>query len=140
MLVKTLLLLFSMIRSCILIKQMITHISSIDYSLALSYATHLLTLPNRPDAIFANSDVYAAAVINAAKALGLRVPQDIAVVGFDDIDIAAISHPSITTVRQPTYDIGYQASEILIDQIENASQDVKHLILDTELIIRESTG
>lgn len=117
----------------------IVHISSIDYSLALSFAKHLLTLPDRPDGIFAISDVYAAAAINVSKEMGLRIPEDISVVGFDDIDIATISHPSITTVRQPTYHLGFQSCELLIDQIEH-SANVKQLVLDTELIIRNSTG
>ena len=120
-------------------EKLIVHISSIDYSLALSYAYAILSLKDRPDAIFSISDVYAAAAINVAKKLNLRVPEDVAVVGFDDIDIASISSPSITTIRQPAYEIGFQSAELLVSKIER-KPSVSNLILDTELIIRDSTS
>jgi DNA-binding LacI/PurR family transcriptional regulator len=118
----------------------IVHISSIDYNLAFSYAVNLLSLPNRPDACFAISDVYAIAVIHAAKKLGLRVPEDISVIGFDNVDISAMVDPPITTIQQPGSRIGYQGCELLIEQINNPQTSKKRIILETELIVRESTA
>ena len=126
-------------KACLDIKEdRIVHISSIDYPLAVSYAYNLLTMKDRPDAIFAISDVYAAAAISVARRLKISIPEDLAVIGFDDIDIATISSPSITTIRQPAFEIGYQSCELLISRIET-ERSVSSLILDTELIIREST-
>lgn len=118
----------------------IAHISSIDYNLALSNALHILSQPDRPDALFAVSDVYAVSVIKAAAKLGLRVPEDLSVIGFDNIDLASMTTPAITTIDQPSYQIGFQSCELLIEKIENPSVEDKHIILDTELVVRESTA
>jgi DNA-binding LacI/PurR family transcriptional regulator len=118
----------------------IAHLSSINYSLAYSYASHLLSLPNRPDAVFAVSDVYAVAVIHATKKQGLRVPEDVSVIGFDNIELSSMTDPTITTIEQPGNQIGYQACELLIEKIRNPTVAKKRLILDTELIVRESTA
>ncbi len=118
----------------------ISHISAINFNLAYSNAKHMLSLSNHPDGLFTSSDVYAAAAIRAAKDLGLRVPEDVSVIGFDNIDLSIISDPKITTVEQPSYDIGYQACELLVEKIDNPSMPEKQIILNTELIVRESTN
>lgn len=100
-------------------EQWMAHISSINYKLAYSTALHMLQQKNRPDAFFACSDVFGIAIINAAKQLGLKVPEDIAVVGFDNIDIAIMSDPPLTTIEQPTYQLGFQACELLLEKIKN---------------------
>lgn len=121
-------------------ESLLVHISTIDYALATSYAISLLSQADRPDAVFAISDVFAAAVINTATKLGLRVPEDLAVVGFDDIDLATQTSPSITTVRQPSFQIGYQACDMLIEMLHAPDAVAgRKIMLDTELIIREST-
>lgn len=117
----------------------IANISSINYNLALSRATHILSLPDRPDGIFASSDVFGLAVIKAAHNLGLRVPEDVSVVGFDNIDFSTMSTPSLTTIDQPTYQLGYQSCELLIEKIKNPNTLDKQIILNTELIVRDST-
>jgi DNA-binding LacI/PurR family transcriptional regulator len=118
----------------------IVHISPTgNYNLAYSYALNLLALPNRPDAVFATSDVFATAVIRAAKHLRLRVPEDIAVIGFDNIEIASMVDPAITTIEQPAEQIGFQACELLLEKIQNPMTRKKQIILDTKLIVREST-
>jgi DNA-binding LacI/PurR family transcriptional regulator len=117
----------------------IIHLSSVDYNLAYSYASNLLSLPSRPDAIFAVSDVFAVAVLHAAKKQGLRVPQDLAVIGFDNIEVSSMVDPAITTIEQPGTQIGYQSCELLIEKIKNPAATKKRIILDTELIVREST-
>lgn len=117
----------------------ISHISSINYNLAYSTALHILQLKNRPDAMFACSDVFGIAIVNAAKKLGLRVPEDLSVVGFDNIDVSLMSDPPLTTIDQPKFQLGYQAGELLINKIKSPDTIDKQIILNTELIIRGST-
>lgn len=117
----------------------IAHISAIDYSSALSSATHILGLPDRPDAFFAVSDVFATGVIVAAKKLGLRVPEDVSVVGFDNIELSNMTEPPITTIEQPAHQLGYQAAEMLIEKIRKPDMADKQIILDTHLVVRGST-
>ncbi len=92
----------------------------------------------RPDAFFA-MDVYAAVIIKAASRLGLNVPKDISVVGFDNTEISVMIEPSITTVNQPRFQLGSFACDLLIDKIINPTLPNKHMLLDTELIVRDST-
>lgn len=117
----------------------ITHITDIDFDMAVSAATSMLSMPERPNAFFCVSDVYAAAVIKAARTLGLSVPEDVAVVGFDNTDLATMTVPSLTTINQPSFQIGQQSCDILINLIENPETSVKHVILNTDLIVRGST-
>lgn len=117
----------------------IAHISSINYSLAFSSAMNILALQNKPNAFFTVSDVYAVAVIQAAKRLGLCVPEDISVIGFDNIELSSMVDPPITTIEQPGQQIGYQGCELLIEKINNPQTPVKKIFLDTELIVRKST-
>lgn len=118
----------------------IVHLPEINYNMALSTATQILSQPNHPDAFFAISDLFASAVINAARRLDLRVPEDIAVVGFDNVDYALISTPTITTVNTPKFQFGYTASELLIEKIQNPNAVTQHIYLPSELIVRESTA
>lgn len=117
----------------------IYHLSTIDFNVALSAAQKLLSSDDRPDAIFAISDIYAAAVIRAADRLGLHVPEDVAVVGFDNIDIAIMCDPPLTTVSQPRYEIGSAACSTLFGMIKKKSPLSKELLLESELIVRSST-
>lgn len=93
-------------------------------------------------AIFCANDLIAIGVIKGLQSKGLNVPQDVSVVGFDDIDMANIISPSLTTVRQPSYDIGYKAGEILIKNLENINSNmdsIENMVYEPELVIREST-
>jgi LacI family transcriptional regulator len=94
----------------------------------------------KPDAVFAASDIMAIGAMRAAREAGLSVPDDIAFVGFDDLPIATLLKPRLTTVRQPVHQFGIKAVEILIDLIENGVTPTRRIILDTELIVRESCG
>lgn len=95
-------------------------------------------LAHHPDAVFVASDAMAIAAIRAIQELGLRVPEDIAVVGFDDIPTAATSKPPLTTVRQPIQRTGSVAAEMLIDLIEHPDPQPRRIVLPTELVIRAS--
>lgn len=98
----------------------------------------LLTV--KPDAVFAASDVMAIGAIRAIREAGLNVPNDIAMVGFDDLPISTASDVQLSTIRQPVIQFGIRAVELLIDLIENGIQPPRHIIMDTQLVIRDSCG
>ena len=93
----------------------------------------------KPDALFCVSDIYACAALKAALSLGIKVPQELAIMGFDNLDISQMTTPCISTVSQPIYQMGAQGCRLLLDLIENKKILEKQIILNTELIIREST-
>ena len=100
----------------------------------------LLTLPNRPTAVFARNDFTAIGAMTAIKEAGLKIPDDIAIVGFDDIPMAVHTAPPLTTVQQPTRRQGQLAAEFLLRRIESRERVVREeKILECELIVREST-
>jgi len=100
----------------------------------------VLSATPRPSAVFVASDVVAAGALLAAKRAGLRIPQDLAVVGFDDIPMAAFFDPPLTTIRLPAYGLGWAAAEKLVRLIRGEGLDEPGTILDSELVIRESTA
>ncbi len=108
------------------------------YRLALS----LFSMPGpRPRAVFAGNDIFAVGVIRAVRELGWSVPEDVAVVGFDDRDIATVSDPQLTTVHYPAREIGYHGARILLDAIEKPDAALPDLItLPCQLVIRGSCG
>ncbi|NOY08419.1 MAG: LacI family transcriptional regulator [Spirochaetes bacterium] len=89
-------------------------------------------------AVFAASDLMAVGAIKAIKEKGLKVPEDVAVVGFDDVFFAEYSHPSLTTIRQHKFDLGYMGAKELHEIIENPEKPLRSRKIDVELIIRES--
>lgn len=95
-----------------------------------------LDRPGRPAAIFAATDLQAIGVIRAARELGLRVPQDLAVIGFDDIDVA--EYVGLTTVRQHLDESGKIAAELLISRINDPNRPVQHIQLPLNIVERES--
>lgn len=112
-----------------------------DYSFISGYrtATHLLALKERPTAIFAISDMMAIGALKAAREKGLRVPEDLAVVGFDNISFASMCNPMLTTISQPKYDLGCTAMELLLRKVREELEEPVNITLENELIIREST-
>jgi LacI family transcriptional regulator len=100
----------------------------------------LLELHNRPTAIVACNDLMAFGAISAAQDRNLIIGKDLSITGFDDIPMAAYSHPTLTTVHQPIYQIGAKVCELLIDKINNKPIQEKQILLRPELIIRASTG
>jgi len=101
--------------------------------------TELLRLKKRPTAVFARNDFTAIGALNAIKQAGLRIPEDIAVAGYDDIPLASHITPALTTVRQPTREQGRLAAEFLLQRIEDRERPRQEKIFDCELIIRQST-
>jgi LacI family transcriptional regulator len=100
----------------------------------------LLDLSPRPTAVIACNDLMALGVTSAAQKRGLVVGRDVAITGFDDIPLAEHSHPSLTTVRQPIYDIGRQICDMLIRLIQGEELTERHVLLEPDLIVRESSG
>jgi LacI family transcriptional regulator len=91
-------------------------------------------------ALFAYNDLSAIGSIWAIHEAGLRIPEDISVVGFDDIRGAALSNPGLTTVRQPLIRMGQIAAHTLIDEIEGRSEHVPEIAIEPEFVVRQSTG
>jgi LacI family repressor for deo operon, udp, cdd, tsx, nupC, and nupG len=93
-----------------------------------------------PTAVFAANDLDAIGAIKAVKEKGFRIPEDIAVIGFDDIQLASYTEPTLTTVRQPIYEMGTTAISLLVQLIEGKKEVPLKVELPTQLIIRESSG
>jgi LacI family transcriptional regulator, repressor for deo operon, udp, cdd, tsx, nupC, and nupG len=116
--------------------------ASRDYSFksGKSTAKELLMVSPRPTAIFCISDTLALGAITAAKELGINVPDEVTVIGFDDVEHTTMFHPYITTVAQPCYELGKQSTNLLYAQMTQGKEMSRQLILDHKLIIRESSS
>lgn len=100
----------------------------------------LTGLSDRPTAVFARNDAVAMGALSAARDLGLSIPGDIAIAGFDNLPISAYTSPPLTTVNQPTAVLGHRAAEYVLDRIEGrAGSERRDLRLDCEVVVREST-
>lgn len=115
------------------------HLPELNYDLALGSISQILTSADRPNAIFACSDLLGIAAINAAVKNHIAVPDDLIIVGFGNINYSVMSSPTLTTVSQPMFQMGYRCSEMLYQLIVNPSVQLQSVVLQTELIIREST-
>jgi len=105
------------------------------------YGTKTLLKNNEKlDAIFAASDAMAVGVLKALREASISVPKQVAVVGFDDLPPSRSATPALTTVRQPIRRFGVQAVEILLDILENGESPPRQVVLETELVIRQSCG
>jgi DNA-binding LacI/PurR family transcriptional regulator len=102
--------------------------------------SELLALPQPPTAVFVASDTVAFGAMQAARRSGRHLPDDLALVGFDDVSLSAFVDPPLTTVRLPAFGLGWGAAEILNRLITGEEVQTSQLILDTELIVRESSG
>ncbi len=103
-------------------------------------ARQLLGVTPRPTALFCISDTLALGAITAAKEMGYRVPEDVTVIGFDDVEHTTMFHPYITTVAQPCYDMGKQSMQLLYAQMTQGKDIPRQLILEHQLIVRESSS
>jgi LacI family transcriptional regulator len=113
-----------------------------DYELEMSErpARQLLTLDDRPTAVFAANDLSAIQTMHVARSLGLSVPDDLSVIGFDNIPESALIGPPLTTIDQSIQEMGRRAVELLIDLIEGNIEPPGQITLPTRLIVRQSTG
>lgn len=103
-------------------------------------AGRLLDLPDRPTAVVCFNDKAAVGALRAAAERGLRVPDDLSVAGFDDIDVARATSPALTTVRQPLAEMGRTAVTVLTRLMDDHDVEALHTELATELVVRGSTG
>ncbi|MGC9335034.1 MAG: LacI family DNA-binding transcriptional regulator [Anaerolineae bacterium] len=111
-----------------------------DFTETSSYQAMQRLLPHEPDAVFVASDSMALGALRALREAGKRVPDEVAVVGFDNMPQAATADPPLTTIRQPIQQTGILAVEMLIDILENGADPARRIILPTELVIRASCG
>jgi DNA-binding LacI/PurR family transcriptional regulator len=100
----------------------------------------LLDLPSRPSAVFCGNDILAIGAIVEAKKKGLRIPEDLSITGFDDMEISAFYDPPLTTVAVPAYEMGRMAAKILIENLRGESSKPQQYMLEAQLIVRGSTA
>ncbi|XVS62953.1 LacI family DNA-binding transcriptional regulator [Actinosynnema sp. CA-299493] len=103
-------------------------------------ARDLLALADRPTALVAFNDKMAVGALRAARELGLDVPRDVSVAGFDDLDLSRATWPELTTVRQPLQEMGRMAVTLLMRLLDRHELEALHVELATELVVRASTG
>ena len=103
-------------------------------------ALKLLALDPRPTAIIASDDIVGATAMKTIQGAGLRVPDDLAVVGCDDQPFCALLNPSLTTVQLPVIESGKRAAEMLLERISGERSEVEHIILPCPLVLRDSAG
>ncbi|MFD0898792.1 LacI family DNA-binding transcriptional regulator [Actinomadura sediminis] len=102
-------------------------------------AQRILAMSPRPDGVFCANDLLAIGLINELTRLGVRVPADIAVIGYDDIELAASAAVPITTIRQPRRELGWEAAELALAEIrEGRSHQHRQVVLKPELVVRDS--
>lgn len=109
-----------------------------DYENGKKLAKSLLNVGYLPDAVIAINDMTAIGIINELSVRGIRVPDDISVIGFDNILISFMVSPALTTIEQPTYETGYLATKILLDRIEGIEVKNSNILLQPSLIVRET--
>jgi LacI family transcriptional regulator len=100
----------------------------------------LLALPNRPTAVLCVNDLMAVGAMRACQQHGIDVPTDMSIIGFDDIPLARLTRPPLTTVAQPAYDLGCKSAELLLNRTQNSKLLPQQVTLQSELIIRDSTA
>ncbi len=106
----------------------------------LNAARKLLYAPKHPDGILAFSDQVAIGAMLAAKERGLRMPEDIAIIGFNNEPLSEFLEPTLTSVEQPSYEMGVQAAQLIIERIANSEKRIGLKVLKSNLIIRGSTN
>lgn len=114
--------------------------SNFDKQSGYSKCMTLLRMLPRPTAFFAGNDMIALGILLAIREMGLNCPVDVSVVGFDNLDFAETTSPSLSSVHQPGYQLGATAARILLDRVAGDSGPAKHIVLQTELKIRESVS
>ncbi|TBN55456.1 LacI family transcriptional regulator [Glaciihabitans arcticus] len=103
-------------------------------------ALELLSGPDRPTAIFAGSDLQALGVIEAARTLGIQIPSELSLVGYDDLQLAQWSSPALTTIHQPLTKMAEEAARLVVRMGEGELESIPRMDLATRLVVRESTA
>jgi DNA-binding LacI/PurR family transcriptional regulator len=103
------------------------------------YTRYLMNLPQRPDAVFAINDYAAIEMMHVMKKIGLRIPEDVAVLGFNNENICRFVEPSLSSIDHPAHDIGVASAEILINHIRHQELEIEKRIVKSKLIVRDST-
>jgi LacI family transcriptional regulator len=116
------------------------HTADFTYDAGLRFGRQLLDLPTRPTAIVGGSDTIALGVMEAARARGLRIPDELSVTGFDDTDLAVMATPPLTVIRQPLREMGRVALKTVLQMAAGEALDSHHVELATELVVRSTTG
>jgi len=111
-----------------------------DYGEALNATLRILKQPDRPTALFVASDAQALGVLEAARQLGITVPQDLSVMSFDDTMVAAMASPPLSAVRQPFQELGHEAARVLLQIADGRPPPSLRIELATELVLRTSTA
>jgi DNA-binding LacI/PurR family transcriptional regulator len=99
----------------------------------------LLLARPKPTAIFAFNDVIALGIIKEAMELGIKIPEELSIIGFDNIPVSSYFTPALSTVNSPSEELGKEAAKLLLDKIDNNEQHIRNILLPVELILREST-
>lgn len=119
--------------------QAISYATELSFNAGKQAMESLLAAPERPDAVFAVSDTLAAGALSAIHAAGLRVPQDIAVTGFDGTDLAEMVTPPLSTLAQPSRDMGREAFDLLLNKIDQPDSPAQRIMMDWHFVVRAST-
>ena len=98
-----------------------------------------MSLKNRPTAVFCSNDYLAIGAMEGAREKGFRVPEDLSVVGFDDIPLASFLVPALDTIRQPAYDMGVDGARLLLEHLKSPPGKPIQRLLDIQLVVRAST-
>jgi LacI family transcriptional regulator len=98
----------------------------------------LLSLPKPPTAVFACNDLMALGALNAAHEMGIKIPRQLSIIGFDDIALSSFIVPHLTTISQPKHEMGRRVAELLVERIKKKNISQRNEILKTKLIIRDS--
>jgi len=109
------------------------------FEYGIGCADQIASLPTRPTAIVAGDDEIALGIMSGLKRHGIRVPEEISLVGFDDIDEIKFVHPALTTIHVPRHEVGTEMAELLFQKMADRSRPAVRHVLPTELVIREST-
>jgi DNA-binding LacI/PurR family transcriptional regulator len=111
-----------------------------DFEFAKGQQATEQVLRNHPDltCLFAANDLSALGALSYLASQNINVPEQMALVGFDDILMASLVHPALTTVRQPVYDMGVTGARLLLDRIEHPANEVKRQVFDPVLVLRQS--
>lgn len=104
-------------------------------------ATEVLNLPSPPSAIFAANNFIAAGALGAVRAAGLRIPEDVSMVAFDDLPPVWLSDPFLTVASQPAYELGQRGAELVLDRLlDGGGQPARSLVLPVDVVVRRSSG